>query len=414
MKILIVHDRSEVSDELADIVEECNCDRPQQVRDTDSAKDLLAKNFFDLVIIDLTLPKSYSVENHVATYDRAAELTEDMYNGTGLNPPGGIIGITKEASALQKFSHKFEKHLLLVIDEDADGEWKASIKNKIGYLARSKSAGRKVVENSFDFDVAIVCALDKELAPFEDFWELFHDEDFKPGEALKFQFRCKKNQLRKGVAISLAKTGQHAATSVTQSLITHYRPKLCLMSGICGGVKEKVKIGDVVFFKKIADWDSGKWIKETGTGKMSFVSRPNPISIYNTKTHRLARSCVKTPYDTWDRDRAKFTSLIKGPHSKEIENKLRISDAASGTTVVANEDKVKEMIVINEDIDVVDMESYGLYYASRHTQVRSPEFICIKAVTDFCDDEKNNQFQKACSFLSAKVSKEFIGAFDYD
>ena len=51
----------------------------------------------------------------------------------------------------------------------------------------------------------------------------------------------------------------------------------------------------------------------------------------------------------------------------------------------------------------LDMESYGFYAACEAIYEPKPEYCCIKAVSDFADSEKKDQYQKYASFISAKV-----------
>jgi hypothetical protein len=49
------------------------------------------------------------------------------------------------------------------------------------------------------------------------------------------------------------------------------------------------------------------------------------------------------------------------------------------------------------------MESYGFYSAAKNTFVVKPEYLCVKAVADFCNGDKESGLHEACSLMSATI-----------
>ena len=88
---------------------------------------------------------------------------------------------------------------------------------------------------------------------------------------------------------------------------------------------------------------------------------------------------------------------------------MHYGPVASGGAVIADEFIMPRIKSLNEDILAADMESYGLYYAAKNTNVVKPMFLCVKAVSDYCDHKKNDGVQKACNFISSKVALELSG-----
>ena len=54
------------------------------------------------------------------------------------------------------------------------------------------------------------------------------------------------------------------------------------------------------------------------------------------------------------------------------------------------------------------METYGVYYAAQHTLANTVECLSIKSVSDFADDEKNDNYHDFCCYASANFLKECI------
>jgi len=56
----------------------------------------------------------------------------------------------------------------------------------------------------------------------------------------------------------------------------------------------------------------------------------------------------------------------------------------------------------------VDMETYGFYYACENALLPKPEFFSIKAVSDYADNQKNDNYQAYCAFTSANFLYELM------
>lgn len=55
----------------------------------------------------------------------------------------------------------------------------------------------------------------------------------------------------------------------------------------------------------------------------------------------------------------------------------------------------------------LDMETYGVYYAAKISSSR-PDFFCVKCVSDFADEDKDDNFQKYCALLASEIVKYYI------
>ncbi|MCP5381354.1 MAG: hypothetical protein H6912_03215 [Kordiimonadaceae bacterium] len=405
MNILVVHDREEVLQKICVMIRELLGEETKLETATSAhlAREKLRKTIFDLLIIDLTLP--FDKESN-PTYDQADNLLSEVFNLGTLKIPGDIIGITADLDALEKIKTKLGPHLMVIIEEDDEGEWEGYLKDKIRYAQNASLTRLVSINQHYDYDVLIITALDEEMAPFEDQFET-SEVDYFPN-AKKFIFYDKDKNIRRGITFSIGRSGQPSSASYTQSLISTFRPKLALMSGICGGVIDKVKLGDLIFFETSYAWDYGKWkeIKDIdGQKKTKFVSRPNPIGIVDSKSHKIARKILLSDF------RNKLLNMSDVKKLKSDNNilvELHLCDVGSGSAVVANNEIISKITNLNDSIWAVDMESYGFYHAAKHTNVIKPEFICIKSVSDYCSSKKNDDLHKLCSLISSKAIEVII------
>jgi len=409
MKVLVVHDRPDVTKELIDLLVSLKVERHMIdiAEDGVSVRSALQQKIYDLAIFDLTIP--HIKGRFAADYSTAEQIFHELFYTESMNVPGDLIGLTKEADALGHINASIGPHLMAVVEETNDDRWKTLLKDRIEYATKSVRTRQRSINSRYDYDALVVTALDKEFAPYREIFEL-KEVPHTPG-AYEFLFRDLKGQHRRGVSYSIGRAGQSAAASHTQALVSQFRPRLALMSGFCGGIKEKkVTIGQIIIAESIFDWDYGKWKGEGD--KAVFVARPEPITIRDTKAHRLARRIVDEGL-TDQLQVAERARVLSGDKINAV--KLSLAPIASGSAVVADEEVIPRISSLNEDICGVDMEAYGFSFATTKTPVVKPEFIWVKTVADFCDRHKADTDHAACCYLSAMVVREILlKRWDFD
>ena len=121
MKILIVHDRDSVSREISELIGSIGlpkCD-VTVVCDGASAAQELRQSLYDLAIIDLTIPYiAGQTSPDVAT---AENLLRELFQLGTFNPPGDVIGLSREPETVERLSASVGPHLMAMIEEDAEG-----------------------------------------------------------------------------------------------------------------------------------------------------------------------------------------------------------------------------------------------------------------------------------------------------
>lgn len=410
MRILIIHDRREIGSELQRIARETAgpATETDLAEDVLSARDRLKAQFYDLVVIDLTLP--IKIGKPDATLDNTKILLDDIFEGDEVRTPADVLGISKDSGVLNLVRTNIGQHLMACLEEDAGGTWREAFKAKVQYLIRARSARRLVTNSSHDVDVVLLTALDKEAQPYSDILELRPSDDFKG--AKDFTFADKAGRMRRGILHSVGQAGQPPCGSATQALLTQFRPKLIMMTGFCGGVGARVSFGDLVAFATSSAWDYGKWEEIDGPeGKQTvFRPRPMPINCPDDGVRGVVRDLMGGNYKP---DSDTLAAVLKASDSEITEWKLRLRGAGSGSAVVTSGETLDGIVDRDEEIWAIDMESYAFYHACRHTPVLAPDFICVKAVADHCNGEKNSKFHLACSTISARFAHE-IATRHYD
>lgn len=406
MKILIIHDRPEVGTEFAKIAQEVAGAgaRVDLVQDVRAAESKLKADYYDLVAIDLTLPMKAGRQD--ATLENTQYLLEEIFEGGEAKTPADVIGISKDPDVLDVLRSTIGQHLMGCIREDADGKWREAFEAKVRYVMRARSARRLVTNSNHDVDLVLVTALDKELRPYLELLEPSPSDELKG--AREFTFRDMSGRSRRGILYSIGQAGQPACASATQTLLTQFRPKLIVLTGFCGGVRERTSFGDLVAFKTSSAWDFGKWVEgkdADGNKETVFRPRPMPLNCPGDGIAGAIRSIKETDYKpTADT----LSAVLEQSNGLITTWKVHERGAGSGSAVVADLKTLSQITDRDEEIWAVDMESYAFYYACHNTPVRRPDFICLKAVADHCNGEKDSNYHAACSTISARFAYEIV------
>lgn len=409
LRLIIVHDRDQVVSRIQELISKMNVNIEHIVvcEDTTHAEAILSAENFDLMIMDLTVPRRKGFDT--PSIANAEEFLQQVYDYGDLNAPGDVIGISCELEALTSLRDDLGPHFMVMIEEKDDDIWLNQLADRIKYTVKSARSRFTAMSSTNYKDVLIITAIDEEFAPYHDLFELHSSEQF-PG-VFEFIFNDKAGTARSGVAFSIGNSGQASAASRTQSLVSWYRPKLALMSGFCGGIKGKVEIGDLCCFRSVTAWDYGKWSEgenESSDRRLdNFLPRSRPISVTDTELDLIWRGLVLDGLAFDDADWRRMTDTWPSPLA-ETQLRVKSGSAASGSAVVGSRRIASQISQRDGSILVVDMESYGFYEACQNTFVKKPKFLCIKSVADFCDAEKDDQFHAGASFYSSVAVKKII------
>lgn len=410
MRVLIAHDREEtrhtievlLKNDLEGIVTE-------EVYDARNLRDIVSKKSFDLAIVDLTLPY-HSAGGNATSYEPVDNALNSIFESEELFAPGDIIGITKEAGAFSAIATNIGQHLMSIISEDDQGLWKRQLIDKIKYVQKASKSRKRSFNEHYDADLILLTALDHELAPFQTELKLDIEQVIPTDTLGQFLFKDKNGKIRKGLCKSFGRAGQVSAASITQSLLTQYRPKLIIMTGFCGGFADsKVGLGDLILGESFIDWDYGRWGKGENP---EFISRPSPISISDSYAHTIFRNLISNGLECVDELNGKASSLSEG----EINGiSIQMGPVASGSAVVAHQSIIEKIKGIHDKILGVDMEGYGVAHACTKTPVKSPQFMFLKSVCDLSNEYKEKTKQGACAYISARVAYEiFTKVYDFE
>lgn len=403
MNILVYEDERAKSGNVTDLIEkeypfyEINVETSLK-----DAKDKIRKNKYDLVIADLETPISRSDEE--VEKNSGIIFLEYIYQSEGekFYRPDEVVVLTQYAEDLELLLLVKKFPVSVLKYEERGEEWKVDLINRI------YDCGRKF-ENKVD--IAIITAVEVEFNAFFSRGQKWDPKEIE-GDVNLYYIREYENKAGKKLKVlltSLPKMGMVPTADITHRIINQFEPYCIIMSGICGGNKGEVKIGDIVIAEKAWDYGSGSMKpKEDGSGEILFEPAPDQISadqmiIREFRKYSLDDSIVA--YIQKQCDTSKFDRSIK----------IKIGGMATGAAVIKNEAFVDKYIATSHRKYLgIDMETYGLYYAAKNFVDRKVKYLSIKSVSDGADLNKSNEFQEYCAKLAANLTNYFIENVTYD
>lgn len=104
---------------------------------TDGAKKLLAASFFDVLILDVVLPKR---TGDTPDQNHGLALLGQLTRTRTLNKPDKIIGITAYLDDIATYRQQFSEHCLTVIEANARSTgWRSKVVNALSYAESSRA-----------------------------------------------------------------------------------------------------------------------------------------------------------------------------------------------------------------------------------------------------------------------------------
>ena len=363
------------------------------------ARDLCHQKQYNLLILDLCLPnREGDTSDDVAGCDFIKELNAS----TTLFKPYHILGLTEYEDALAKAGPFFAEELWRIIKYDSQSsDWRRQLTAKLSYLINSKKVLQRTNVNKYIYDIGIVTAL--HIPELRSILDLPADwsEIKQPNDSTVYyrgQFVANGKTLSV-VAASAPQMGMAATTVLSMKLISGFRPRFIAITGIAAGVKGgEARLGDILVADRSWDYESGKY--KIVDDNQIFEPDPHSIPLGVDIKERILR--LKTE-DSFLRDIEKKWRGVKPLGRLEIH----IGPMASGAAVIQNGTITANVKAHNRKLIGLDMETYGVFFASENCSQPRPTPISMKSVCDFADEDKSDDYQAYASFTSAEYFYRF-------
>lgn len=361
-----------------------------------SAREMLRENSYDLLLLDVLIPFRQEDDPDAKV---CIELVDDLHADGDYILPKHIVGLTAYDDGMVEAHDAFNGRLWNVIRvSDSDSSWVERVKNCVIYLRSAYASGRVRASSA---EVLVICALrSPELDAVKKLdwnWETeapFDDVSF----VSKGRIRMGNGDIRV-VAAAAPRMGMVASAVLASKLISDLIPQLCIMPGISAGFSGRIALGDVVFADPVWDYQAGKWIVGQD-GVSSFEMAPHQVQS-SPELRALAEQIsqdqilLRAIRDDW-------------PMPPSHDLRIRIGPVASGSAVIADKEFAKEVSRQQRSALGLEMELYGVSSACAMAASPRPKFAGIKAICDFADSDKNDNFQAYSAYTSAAVLDRLV------
>lgn len=398
MKILLVDDESKKLSKLCKLLNEIDGISPDNIiteLDLNGAKLKLQKELYDFLILDLNMPE---VLGEAPCGSAGKDFIDEIIGVDSYIKPKEIIILTEYEKLKIDFNKDNDTYHFSVFHYDAASvEWANSIKGKIRY-----SLMREQKQLSKAIDVAIITAVNVETNAVKKLSQTWKKLTIPNDPTIYYKTYFGSNNEISVIHAQQSEMGMSAASNLATKMILSFTPKYIIMVGIAAGLKKNNQFGDILIPTEIWNYSSGKYIvskEEAGEGNYLYEPDPKNISLKPDINEKLNQNFDDLLYN------------IRKGFSSKVVNDLKIvrGPMACGSAVMANSKLVDDLVKKHSRKTIgLDMESYGMFYATSYTNNNLCIPICIKSICDFADNNKDDNFQEYAAYTSAMFMKCFV------
>jgi WD40 repeat protein/nucleoside phosphorylase len=263
------------------------------------------------------------------------------------------------------------------------------------------------MENHFQsFDVCIVCALPQEARAFLAVIKPYCDDNTKERPSPRHGYSYRSGALKndKGELLTLhiswlPRYGLQEMTLHLSHVLEECHPRIAIMTGICAGDAQRVRLGDLVVAERIFTYDNGKFESDEWGHK---------FHMHDTLTYQLDANILQFLglFDNWEPLVADLETPLPTLDQRKIV--CHIEAMASGNAVRADKPFQDVRAPVRGTV-AIDMEgaAFGLVM-SRYPLTR---WLVVKGVSDYADKTKNDVYCDYAARASASYAVRFIQVY---
>lgn len=393
ISVLIVEDNPEKAAALTSVVEAAGV-QPGNIRvvpDFLETKSVLKEAAFDVLVIDLRIPRRFGEGTVASGGPELLRWLSRRRNGA----PEAILAVSGfEIDALTE-TELNELGVQQVRYRPDDEKWKSVVGGVVRRVL-SRRENSESGERPEAVDFVIQTTTDVELDAVRRVFAIA-----APGHLIDQQTWYRlgvqvEDETRVVIVTQAPQMGMPAAAVLATKSLRRWTPRWLFLVGVCAGVAGEVNIGDVIVPDPAWDYGSGK----LGVDNI-LRPDPRPIELREEVSALMRHHSASIPFERWRRE---------WPASAPAGTpRLICAPAASGPAVLADGATVDRVKQQSRKLAALEMEAYGFYYAAAHSGLSpAPRFASLKAVVDFADGGKADDFQRYGAHIAAKTTRWLV------
>lgn len=329
---------------------------------------------FDLCIIDLFMP---GLPNGIARSAGMEILHMLDYAGKKKVP---VIAITSFLDEAEGSRDAYAARGCMIYDYNSRETWNAALDV---FLAQARDRGR--------YDFIIFTALPEERNAY------LRLPDFEHESVLRYGVDHWDVSIGaiEGTIVLLQRMGLVNASVEVARVLELYAPQAVVMSGICGGIRGNSQLGQLLVAERCWEYQAGKWYDEI------FKAEPYQSAMPG-KTKTVLAKLIEGDHVVSELEIGYSGSVRPGTIAQPC-----IVPFASGSAVIASEERLRNVVDQHRKVAAIDMETYGMYYAIE-VSGRDVHSFCAKTVVDMANVAKNDDLHAYGSYVSAKFTLSAI------
>lgn len=406
-RILIVDDKSEKQGAVVNAINKSGIKEDQYeilyATYAIDAKRILSKKMIDVMILDICIPIRVGGE---LIRDGGIQLLNEIVASTRYTYPRYVIALSEHEDLTKEFQLKQGIIHTSIFYKPQTSEWEIRLIQSISTAFSILT--HNIVPREYDYDVAIICALEEELNLVKSWISDLEEKILENDEYLFWIGHFEKDgEKLKVVIANSTHMGMVPAAVLSTKLIYNFTPRYIVMTGIAAGIKGKVNMGDAVVAEYVWDYGAGKEVVSDGNSlHRNTIQQINIDTDVANMVRRLAGDKGKLQ---------EIQEAFMGNAPNNIKFRLHMGAVASGAAVIANSKKIEEIKDQIRDVIAIEMEIFGVYYAAKWAERPRPKFMAVKSICDFGDEEKSDDYHVYASYTSSKVLETLVkDYFDYD
>ncbi|MET3911930.1 nucleoside phosphorylase [Bradyrhizobium sp. S3.3.6] len=403
IKILLVeddaHKRTTVAEAILSVptIAEDMLDISTDVAD---AKRKLRDKGYDLLILDIHLPRRADKQPEPGG---GLEVLRWLKGRGKEHRPTYIIGTTAYDASYELAQTEFNNLIWTIIPFSfSDNAWKERLVATVRLILDQIVPPYANDGVTYRSDVLVVAALeDPELRAVLSLPLSWEEASVRFDASRYFRAKYERDEcVFDIVCVAASDKGLSSAAIATTKAIHAFRPRYVVMIGICAGVKGRVELGDIVVADPSWDWGSGK--TKLGTDGEEFFHPAQYQMRLDESLRALAIELKAKP------DLLKPFADAFSDNKPSNTPQIHVGAFASGAAVLQSRAAVEKILQHHKDLKAVDMEVYSVMYACHIASMPRPQCIAAKAVSDFGDDKKADDYQLYAANMSARFLLEVL------